>query len=56
MFPSAGQNIAANSVAGSGVSYDKPEDVIKAQTKSWFDEYKYTNPEVIKAYHGTGNP
>lgn len=56
MFQSAGQNIAGSSVQGTGLTYEKPEDVIKAQTQNWFNEYKYTNPEVIKAYHSTGNP
>lgn len=56
MFPSAGQNIAANSIQGTDATYDDVSSVIKTRTNSWFDEYKYTNPEVIKAYHSTGDP
>lgn len=56
MFPFAGQNIAANSVAGPGVTYENATKVIMSQTPGWFDEYKITTPDVIKAYHSTGDP
>lgn len=56
MFPYAGQNIAGSSIAGAGADYQNVMEVITNQTQNWFDEYKYTSPDVIKAYHGTGNP
>lgn len=56
MFPSAGQNIAGNSVQGTGVTFDDVKDVITKQTQSWFDEYKTTTPDVIKAYQSSGDP
>lgn len=55
MFPSAGQNIAGSSIKGTN-TYDKVNDVIVSQTKSWFSENKHTSPDVIKAYHTTGDP
>lgn len=55
MFPSAGQNIAGKSVKGNN-KYPEINDVIIGQTQSWFNEYEYTDPAVIKAYAGTGDP
>lgn len=52
-FPRSGQNIAANSVQGTNVDFDKPSDIITTQTQSWFDEYTIADMSNIKSFHGS---
>lgn len=56
MFAAAGQNIAGSSIKGTNVDFEKPSDVIEAQTNSWFNEYKDADMTVIRKYHGGNDP
>lgn len=53
MFPKAGQNIADASIKGTNIDFQKPSDVIQAQTMLWFNEFPYCDMSVIKSYRGS---